>query len=192
MDLELFRETLELKCTDAPAINTAKKAARWLSESFVDACNLSMPRAKKINRRQAYWWCDTIAELRTKCREARKRWQRQKRRRSVPRAQVEGAEVLYREARTQVRNEINRSKARAWEELIQSINDDPWGLPYRVVLKRLRRSSPCVSEMLSLNVLNNTMNKLFPHDPLWNERVEEFPSATDSWNQEEEITFMEV
>lgn len=192
MDLELFREILEWKSADVPTISTAKEAAHWLSEAFVDACNLSMPRATKIKRSQTYWWSCAIAELRTTCKNARKKWQRCKRRRRATREQIAEAEVSYREVRILLRNEINRSKARAWEELIQSINDDPWGLPYRVVLKRLKRSSPCIFEMMSFNVLNDTMDKLFPHDPLWNERIKEFPPVLDPWNHEEEITFMEV
>lgn len=192
MNIELFRETLEVKCEDVPIFNTAKEAARWLLESFTDACNFSMPWVKKTRRRQAYWWNSMIAELRVKCKDARKKWQRQKRRCNVSQAQIEEAEIAYRAARILARNEINRSKARAWEELIQSINDDPWGLPYKVMLKRLRRSSPCISEILSLDVLNNTMDKLFPHDPQWNERIEEFPDTEYCWNEEEEITYMEI
>lgn len=42
----------------------------------------------------------------------------------------------YRRARKILRNAIKVSKTRSWEELCKEINDDPWGLPYRIVTKK--------------------------------------------------------
>ncbi|EFN67121.1 hypothetical protein EAG_12104, partial [Camponotus floridanus] len=131
MDLELFREVLEWKCVGIPTISTAREAAYWMADALVDACNVSMPRDKEIKRHQACWWNNTIAELRIACRKARRRWQRCKRRRQKPaQEQLLEAEAAYRDARVTLRNEIKRAKDQAWSELIQSINNDPWGLPY--------------------------------------------------------------
>lgn len=55
------------------------------------------------------------------------------------------------------------------EELIASIDEDPWGHPHRLVLNRLRRSSPGLTESLDIVTLNTVLDSLFPvgetHDP---------------------------
>lgn len=64
----------------------------------------------------------------------------------------------------ELRTEINRLKSLAWQELIDSINDDPWGLPYRLVLGRLRSASPSLTELLDPETLENLLNSLFPRN----------------------------
>lgn len=136
-------------------------------EAYNNACDVFMPHVKKNRRDQVYWWNGIIEDLRRDCRRARRRWQRCKARRNATQQQVALSEETYRTKRTSLKKEINRSKARAWKELLQSIESDPWSLPYRVVLKRLRRTFPSVIEMLSTEVLNMALDKLFPHDERW-------------------------
>ena len=35
---------------------------------------------------------------------------------------------------------IRKYKTESWKNLIETINSDPWGLPYKIVIKKLRRS----------------------------------------------------
>ena len=35
---------------------------------------------------------------------------------------------------------IRKCKTESWGNLIKMINSDPWGLPYKIVMKKLRRS----------------------------------------------------
>lgn len=58
------------------------------------------------------------------------------------------------------------------------MDEDPWGLPYKLVLNRLRRSRPSLTETLELETLDRLFDSLFPegpvHDPIeewWNSEV---------------------
>jgi len=77
-------------------------------------------------------------------------------------------EEVYRSRKRDLRIEVKRAKASAWDDLIRTIDQDPWGLPYRIVLKKLRRSTPSITEILNPEILNSTIEKLFPTDPFWN------------------------
>ncbi|XP_043264151.1 uncharacterized protein LOC122404279 [Colletes gigas] len=50
---------------------------------------------------------------------------------------------------------IKRAKAQAWKDLLQTLDDDPWGRPYRVVLKKLRPWAPPVTEGLDPRLLED-------------------------------------
>lgn len=36
--------------------------------------------------------------------------------------------------------EIGRAKARGWREMLEKLNEDPWGRPYKVVRRKLKTS----------------------------------------------------
>jgi hypothetical protein len=48
----------------------------------------------------------------------------------------------YREKRRALQQEIQIAKARSWMELVESVESDPWGRPYRLVTKKLRPPPP--------------------------------------------------
>jgi len=102
---------------------------------------------------------------------------------------IREAELEYRTARSNLRKAINTAKARAWAELIANIDADPWGLPYRLVLKRLRRASPSLSEILDPEVLNRTIDRLFPTDENWDRGCNTQILPLDD---EDKITALEV
>jgi hypothetical protein len=41
-----------------------------------------------------------------------------------------------------LQREIKIAKDRSWKELIESVESDPWGRPYKVVLSKLRPPPP--------------------------------------------------
>lgn len=66
-------------------------------------------------------------------------------------------------AKKALRNAVKKAKNAAWMELISSIDSDPWGLlPYKLVMGKLRRSSPALSETLDDRTLNRLLESLFP------------------------------
>jgi len=65
-------------------------------------------------------------------------------------------------AKKSLRLEIRRAKSAAWAELISTLNSDPWGLPYKLVMGTLRKSSPALSETLEESTLNRLLDSLFP------------------------------
>lgn len=102
-----------------------------LSEILTHVCNAGMPKNKTPckSRKPAYWWNEEIASLRTRCLRAKRVATRKK-----------GDNVsmnLYREARKDLKDAIKNSKRKSWDALCSEINNDPWGLPYRIVMKKL-------------------------------------------------------
>ncbi|KMQ87838.1 gag-pol polyprotein [Lasius niger] len=148
---------------DAQDLNQTIKDLDKLME---EACDASAPRiGPRRPRRKAYWWQESVANLRILCIRARRLWQRAKRR---MRSSVVISDLgkKYKTARKDLRLEINRLKAKAWQELIESIDKDPWGLPYKLVLGKLRPAAPGLSELLEHDVLSNLLDSLFPRNNL--------------------------
>ncbi|RLU22141.1 hypothetical protein DMN91_006521, partial [Ooceraea biroi] len=137
-----------------------------------DASDMAV-RCVKANPRRcsAYWWNEEISDARRRCIAARRRWTR--RRHRAPDADRIALEAAYRSAKRDLRALIRAAKAKSWEELVKSVDDDPWGLPYKLVLEKLRRISPALIETLQEGPLEVLLHSLFPdgetHNPveLW-------------------------
>lgn len=75
----------------------------------------------------------------------------------------------YRDARRELRKLIKNAKQHSWNELIKTTEDDPWGLPYKIVLNKLRLAAQGLSEELDGAELEKMLASLFPtgevHDP---------------------------
>ena len=76
-----------------------------------------------------------------------------------------------REARRSLRGAIYCSKRRLWSELLSDLDRDPWGLPYRVVLRKLRSGGASIVEVLPSEVVGDIVGTLFP--------TSSSPSGTD-------------
>jgi len=140
-----------------------EELALRLRKALWGACDASMPRVRRgCGRRSAYWWTEEIAKLREASVRARRRLQRYMRRRHRSEAGTERARRVYRVARCSLGAAIGRSKTRAWEDLISSLNEDPWGRPYRMVLKKLRPRAPPTTESLDPGFLGEVVGAIFP------------------------------
>ncbi|XP_046742524.1 uncharacterized protein LOC124409152 [Diprion similis] len=105
-----------------------------LMHTIIRACDAGMPRRKPPRGKPAaHWWTDRIAQLRRECVSARRRAQRAR----AKSRDADASMAAYRMAKRDLRNEIKASKARCWEELLQAVDEDPWGLPYKLVTKKL-------------------------------------------------------
>ncbi|KMQ89159.1 reverse transcriptase [Lasius niger] len=122
--------------------------------------------------------------------QARRLWQRAKRRRRRDQEEISNLGETYRLKRKNLRKEIAKLKSLAWQELIDSIDNDPWGLPYRLVIKKLKAASPGMTELLDPDVLSDLLDSLFPRnnrpDPLtdWGD----FEWSDDWAVQQSEVT----
>lgn len=89
-----------------------------------------MPRAKPpASRKKVYWWSSEIAELRGECVAARRQYTRQRRRRksggdATAEARLYG---IYKKKKTSLQLTIKKAKTQIWEELLGTIDSDPWG-----------------------------------------------------------------
>lgn len=96
-----------------------------------------MPRRRfdSGTRRPVHWWSEDIAALRVDCSKARRKYTRSAKRNGLLGSIVEREE--FRSARKVLRNAIRASQRRSWANLCEEVNSDPWGIPYRIVTKRL-------------------------------------------------------
>lgn len=154
----------------------AETMADELTKLLVATCDATMPRKKKAKRKPpVYWWSPSLHQLRTECFKARRRAQR-------ARGAPHHAELLevFKSKRAELKHGILAAKTRAFRDLLESVDDDPWGLAYKLVSKKLsrRESTPDDPEILS-----SIVSELFPmQTTLWQPRVESpaspFPEVT--------------
>ncbi|XP_011858938.1 PREDICTED: uncharacterized protein LOC105556455 [Vollenhovia emeryi] len=138
-----------------------EREAKWLRETLTRACDSSMPRARFTPRRYAFWWSDAIAELRQASIRHRRTLQRE-RKKPIARERLETLLTNYRESRIALKQAIRKAKETAWAELIDALDEDPWGRPYKLILKRLSSGAPPTVESLRVDFLDQVVNTLFP------------------------------
>jgi hypothetical protein len=68
----------------------------------------------------------------------------------------------YREARSPLQQAIKEAKRRAWDELLATLDSDPWGRPYRLVLNKLRPWAPPTTKSMDPQLLEEVVGALFP------------------------------
>lgn len=194
MDKEAFDLSLEWACSSETLEDddlSARDFSIWMDEAMEEACDASTPRVgRRHPKRAAYWWSDSIADLKSSCIRARRLWQRGRRR--GPGSSSDNLEDLqnsYRLRKRELRRAISKAKSVAWEDFIRTIDSDPWGLPYRVVLKKLGGSSPSLSETLDPHVLNRLLDSLFPRSS-----ARDAPAdwRNFAWNDEWAVLYGEV
>ncbi|KAJ0171233.1 hypothetical protein K1T71_012783 [Dendrolimus kikuchii] len=68
----------------------------------------------------------------------------------------------YRSARTAMKVAIKAAKSAAWEELLGTLDRDPWGRPYHLVRQKLRPWAPPLTQSLPPHVVTDVVGALFP------------------------------
>jgi len=151
LDKDLYVESLMWLCRNRPDSDSVDFLSAHLNNAMTSACDLAA-KSLRGQRRGMYWWCDDVAQARRRCIAARRLWTKHR--------GISGA----------------IKKANAWDELLKTIDDDPWRMPYRIVMNRLRRSGPTLTESIEPVVVENILETLFPtgetHDPeeIWRNR----------------------
>jgi hypothetical protein len=63
-----------------------------------------------------------------------------------------------------LQREIKAAKDRSWKELIEAVESDPRGRPYKVVLAKLRpQAPPPQTESMDPEILDKVVGDLFPN-----------------------------
>lgn len=168
-DAEMFKRVVEFECTGGWSMELpTDEVVSKITGSMVDGCDLASRRVgRRPPRKAAYWWNRGIEVVRAICTRSRRKLTRLRRR--GPSMERDQAEIEYRAAKRTLKAAIREAKTKAWRELILTVNSDPWGLPFKVVMKKLRRVTPRITETLENNALERLMGSLFPngdtHDP---------------------------
>lgn len=106
-------------------------------------------QARLGHKSSCYWWNADIVKLRRRCNHLRKRAFRAKNKISLDAQRMLKNEV--RRIRGILRVAIIKAKASAWDQLLTTFDADSWGRPYRVAIKKLKKSSPLGCEKLPNN-----------------------------------------
>ncbi|CAK1598874.1 unnamed protein product [Parnassius mnemosyne] len=157
--------------------------ANWFRGTMAQICDLSMPRISRPKRKAAYWWSAEIARLRAICLRCRRQYTRaRRRRRRAPPEEIARLYGAYRAATKALQIAITNARSRSWKELLEGLNKDPWGRPYRMVLGKLRPWSPPLTEILDPDLLERVISTLFPED-----RSSPEGHLPSSWEWQEEM-----
>jgi hypothetical protein len=68
----------------------------------------------------------------------------------------------YREAQKPLQRAIKAARRRAWDELLATLDSDPWRRPYRLVLNKLCPWAPPTTENMEPHFLEEVVGALFP------------------------------
>jgi hypothetical protein len=130
---------------------------------MVGVCDAAMPRVGPIPpRRRVYWWSQELAQLRESCVAARREYTRSRRRRIRDVPGEERLYAAYSEAVKLLQGAIARAKDLAEQEMLETLNSDPWGRPYRMVRRKLRPWTPPLTQSLQPQLLEQVVEGLFP------------------------------
>lgn len=161
-------EALASHLSEAPlpqydGTTSANEAADQLVNYLSSACDSCMPprAAPPAGRRNVHWWNRDIALLREDFGKALRKLQRAGRRHDPP-DQLDLLRAAYRAKRKELRLTIRASQAKSWSDLCAAVDSDPWGLPYRVVTKRIGRHRP---GMEARGKESEIADHLFPNPP---------------------------
>ena len=100
------------------------------------ACNESMPRKIKWNKRRfVYWWSKEIADIRRQCLQSRRKVTRARKKRGN--REITQIDVQFKQTKKKLQKTISRNKSLKWTDLTEEVNNDPWGLGYRIVTRKL-------------------------------------------------------
>lgn len=125
----------------------------------------------------------------------RRRWKRKRRSIRANPEELQALELEYREVKKELRKAIKQAKVESWKELIATIEKDPWGLPYKVVLRKLRSPTLGLTEQLEEDQVNIMLQSLFPRREMEEEELtSDLHDETESLEieRDKKVTSMEV
>ncbi|XP_018368779.1 PREDICTED: uncharacterized protein LOC108764875 [Trachymyrmex cornetzi] len=171
--------------THTPGNGTSE--AEKIDRALQDISDTAMPSRGAAKKPTTYWWNEEISDLRRKCNASRRRLTRARARNRLPPVDIQTYWDELREDRRRLRVAIRRSKARLWGELLNDLDRDPWGMPYRLVLRKLHVGGASVVEVLPPEIVEEIVTTLFPAD-----NTPQDPGIPVEWHEDMEVTPVEV
>ena len=166
LDREAAKEAAFLQDWLSPPVEPVldvDAAAVQLRGSLTEVCNASMPRSRRPPpRRTVYWWSEELAGLRATCVEARRAYTRSRRRTTRSQAGEDRLYTSYLEAKTVLKSAMCAAKDSARAEMLEGLDRDPFGRPYKAARNQLRPYGPPLTETLEPALLDGVVRSLFP------------------------------
>ncbi|XP_041977427.1 uncharacterized protein LOC121731828 [Aricia agestis] len=186
LDRDILKEAAAVASWAPLPSEDVEECVEWLTEAAHNICDASMPRAGPVPpRRQTYWWSPDLKRLREECVAARRRYLRYRRRRIRNAEEEDAIYDGYRSARHHLRDAIRTAKREAWEDFLRTLEQDPWGRPYKWVRQKLRPAAPPLTQSLQPDLCRSIVSALFPPRAEWSPPSMAPPTAEPE--EEEEI-----
>lgn len=163
-DADMFKAAFQVATWTMAAMeftNVDEEAAR-MEVALKKSCDATMKRSTgRASEEPVHWWTAELTVLRRRHLSASRRLSRVKRRKQVP---LQLAEALREERSTkkELKREIIKQKKKAWNELILTLDDDPWGLPYKIVANKLMKPGTEVASTMKTDDIQKIVSELFP------------------------------
>lgn len=157
---KLTEQLVRAELVDTEASDLARLIA-VIAEVIAKACDCAAPRRKSHTKWPQHWWNEEVANARKSCVTARRKLQRARRKSERPDdpRTIRLAERNYKANRKALKNAITRSKAKGWKQLIEEVDADPWGKPYKIVMGKLSGKTPPPTHP---EEVGPALEKLFP------------------------------
>lgn len=128
-----------------------------LYTKIVKATKTATSRSTDNRDSSPYWWSTDIEAARSECLAARRAMTR-----ALKRNDPDGEllTLLFQNAKKALKKLISQSKRRAWQSLLQQIDEDPWGDGYRIATSHLR--DPAKTYSLPKSRISKIIGDLFP------------------------------
>lgn len=147
-----------LNNSNGTAEDLTKKTVKLIRQ----ACDVSMPRIKcnGSQKKSKYWWNNEINDTRKECLRLRRKLTRANRINDQDSTQLA---LKYKTLRRKLKIEIRSSKRSKWEALTMEVNNDPWGLGYKIVTDKIlsKTAGPVLDEVKMRKIVDT----LFPNHP---------------------------
>lgn len=171
---------IDRRSVNSQSEGDARTIVNRTMDIIIKGCNKSMPKMKILDGKKSavYWWNNEIDDIRRRCIRLRRIYTRARRRGTADEEHSD-----YKSARKTLRIAIQNSKKAQWEELKNDINRDPWGLGYKLVMKKLGAKAPA-SDMDEAT-MQNIVNTLFPAHEKREDLDEEDISGLTPFTEEE-------
>lgn len=130
---------------------------------------------------------DHIAELRATTLRKRREWRQGR--------DTQDEELLredYRQAKYALCYAINNAKNNSWDELLKTLDRDPWGRLYKIVRKKLKRWSLPITETLDRDFLGVITNALFPQPDVGEQVARDRKRIDEEWRENLDIDELEL
>ena len=142
------------------------QGARSLAEKTMTlihrACKASIPRKRQRGKNQPeYWWTEEIAELRKVCLQRRHKATRANKK-ECHKVTLRATELKI--AKKELGKAIKKSKRQKWGTLCQEVDNEPWGLGYKIVTRKLGGMS--ANRILTAQAMEDIVSALFPTYPV--------------------------
>lgn len=112
--------------------------ATGLSDSITQICGFQHRPREGRARRSVYWWSPELSNLRKDANHLR-RVHKRKRKRAGQESSLAEADAA-KTAKVVLYKAIKRAKEKAWADLCDQVQRDPWGKPYILVMGKLCRN----------------------------------------------------